>query len=95
VPREVCGFGAMGPHILHPSFASRLVMAGVDLRTVRELMGHKLITIRLKYAHLSPDHKRAAIETLEQRLADRSPATFHNTSSVKEVLAGTKYLAIQ
>ena len=85
----------MGPHILRYSFASRLVMAGVDLRTVQELMGHKPITIRLKYAHLSPDHKQAVIETLEQRLADRSPATFHNTSSVKEVLAGTKYLAIQ
>jgi site-specific recombinase XerD len=37
-------------------------MAGVDLRTVQELMGHKAITLTLRYAHLSPDHKRTAME---------------------------------
>jgi site-specific recombinase XerD len=39
-------------------------MAGVDLNTVRELLGHKLIAMTLRYAHLAPEHKAAAVETL-------------------------------
>src|SRR5262249_39719315 len=73
------GLGVMGPHVLRHTFASRLVMAGVDLRTVQELMGHKSILMTMRYAHLSPDHKRAAMESLERRFPAPSPATFHNT----------------
>jgi integrase len=71
----------LSPHIMRHTFASRLVMAGVDLRTVQELMGHKSITMTMRYVHLSPDHKRAAMETLESRFSSKSPATFHNTPS--------------
>jgi integrase len=73
------GLGVMGPHIMRHTFASRLVMAGVDLRTVQELMGHKSILMTMRYAHLSPDHTRAAMETLERRFSAKSPATFPNT----------------
>lgn len=82
--RETCEraqIESLGPHILRHTFASRLVMAGVDLRTVQELLGHKSINMTLRYAHLSPDHKRAAMETLESRFSTKSPATFHNTPS--------------
>jgi hypothetical protein len=47
-------------------FASRLVMAGVDLPTVKELLGHRDITMTLRYAHLSTDHKQAAVKKLEK-----------------------------
>jgi site-specific recombinase XerD len=51
-------------HCLRHTFASRLVMAGVDLRTVQELMGHKTIGMTCRYAHLAPSHKLAAVEKL-------------------------------
>jgi integrase len=49
---------------LRHTFASRLVMAGVDIRTVQELMGHKTITVTLRYAHLAPQHQVAAVQRL-------------------------------
>ena len=42
-------------------------------------MGHKTIAMSLRDVHLSPDHKRAAMEALEQRFSVPSPATFRNT----------------
>jgi len=40
------------------------VMGGIDLKTVQELMGHRSFEMTLRYAHLSSDHKKAAIEEL-------------------------------
>lgn len=80
--QKACGEASvelLSPHVLRHTFASRLVMAGVDLRTVQELMGHKNILMTMRYAHLSPDHKRMAMETLESRFPAKSPAIFHNT----------------
>ena len=39
-------------------------MAGVDLRTVQELMGQKSIEMTVRYSHLAPRHTLAAVERL-------------------------------
>ncbi len=52
-------------HDLRHTFASHLVMSGVDLMTVKELLGHATLTMTMRYSHLAPDHRMRAIKTLD------------------------------
>jgi len=56
-------------HDLRHSFASNLVMAGVDILIVQQLMGHKDLKMTLRYSHLSPAYKAKAVTELDKRFA--------------------------
>jgi len=62
---KAAGLTEFSWHCLRHTFASRLVMAGVDIRTVQELLGHKTIGMTIRYAHLAPKHTLAAVERLD------------------------------
>ena len=61
-PRERVYF-----HTLRHTFASWLALQGETLLTIKELLGHKSMTMTERYSHLIPDHKRRATLALEKR----------------------------
>jgi len=57
-------------HDLRHHFASYLTMAGENLQTVQELMGHKDPKMTMRYAHLSSEHKQRAVERLDDLILE-------------------------
>jgi len=66
-------------HDLRHTFGSRLGMAGVDIKTIQELMEHKDIKMTMRYSHPTPEHKKHAVEVLE-----RSHSNIHNMTKMGE-----------
>jgi integrase len=58
-------------HDMRHDFASHLVMAGVDLNTVRELMCHATMAMTIRYAHLAPENKLRAAQVLNRITHDK------------------------
>ena len=52
-------------------------MAGVDLRTIADLMGHQTIQMTMRYAHLAPAHQRSAVEQLVAAPEGRAAEVSH------------------
>jgi integrase len=71
-------------HDLRHTFASYLVMAGVDIRTVQVLMGHKTIQMTMRYSHLSQSHLLEAVNKVGTNLAQFETKPFDNTLSYVE-----------
>lgn len=53
-------------HDLRHTFATRLVQNGIDISTVKELLGHKTITMTMRYAHHYPESLRHGVEVLDR-----------------------------
>jgi integrase len=68
---------------LRHTFASRLAMAGVNIRTVAGLMGHRTIQMTMRYAHLAPEHNLAAVEKLVEFSADTKTDTETSTAILR------------
>lgn len=74
------------PHSLRHTFASRLVQAGVPLRTVMDLCRHADIRTTMTYAHLAPENTRAAVALLDQIYTEnRQSMADDGKSSLKTV----------
>jgi integrase len=58
------GFTDLHFHDLRHTFSSQFVMGGGDLYILKELLGHKSITMTQRYAHLSPAYKTKAIDRM-------------------------------
>jgi len=62
-------------HKWRHTFASHLVMHGVDIATVSKLLGHHSIEMTMKYAHLAPDHLQAAVNQLATAIRAKDNST--------------------
>lgn len=58
------GLKGVTPHTMRHTFASHLIMSGVDMRSVQRLLGHKNINTTMVYSHLTEDHLARSVEKL-------------------------------
>ena len=70
-------------HDLRHTFASQLIMAGVDITTVKELLGHETLAMTLRYSHLAPSHKQKAVELLDNLVQPKR--TIQKTIQLREM----------
>jgi integrase len=68
-------------HDLRHTFASHVIMRGGSLKDVQELLGHKTVTMTLRYAHLSQEHKMNAVNLLNGLTRPRKPAMSQNVTN--------------
>jgi len=62
---RLAGIRVVGWHALRHTFASELARRGVPLQVIKDLLGHSTLDLTLRYAHVSPELLRAAVDKLD------------------------------
>lgn len=74
-------------HDLRHTTGSILIMSGENLVTVKEILGHKDISMTMRYVHLAPDHKRKTMEKLGQMFSIGTSVGTKAKTDEKKVIA--------
>ncbi len=82
--RNKAGLTDFRLHDIRHTFASYLVMGGVDLMTVKELLGNKNIEMTMRYSHLAPEHKKVALNTIGKIVKEAVENSNYSQALVKE-----------
>jgi integrase len=87
-PLRKCSIANFRFHDLRHTCASHFVMSRGDLYTLREILGHKTVTMTQRYAHRSPAHKAEVARVMDTfwTLSDKS-----TLPSAKPVPATSRY----
>ena len=59
-------------HTLRHTFATRLVLSGVDIATVSKLLGHSTIHMTMRYSHPTPEALKSAVSVLDGQKSGNS-----------------------
>ncbi|BBO72779.1 hypothetical protein DSCW_01960 [Desulfosarcina widdelii] len=73
-------------HDLRHTFGSRLGMAGADLKTIMEIMGHERPKTAMRYQHPAPDHKMAVVKTLDQVPSKSTTGQIEEIKNIKKAV---------
>lgn len=71
---EKAGIEGFTWHGNRHTFCSWMVMAGVPLKVVQEIAGHKTIAMTARYAHLAPEFKASEVERMVVPINVKKPA---------------------
>ncbi len=81
---ERAGIAKLRFHDLRHTFATRLVQAGIDLYVVMELLGHKSLTMTMRYAHHYPESLRHGVDVLDCLKAESATICYNSATVGKK-----------